>query len=406
MKKASNIPFGSQIMKITDVVLYKLSGKWIEPPFPAGDRNAQQLDLYHAYGPDWGKSAPSTQPRPIDGIFVEIETDAGVTGLYGSLYEHQAFLIATQLRPFLIGRDALATELLLDLMLRSDRHGRAGMFVNAISAIDCALWDLKGKAWGQPVYRLLGGPTRTQVPAYASLLGFSIEPQAAAQVAEEYKAEGYRAQKWFFRYGPVHGVEGKAKNLAMAFAVREAVGPHYPLMFDAFMGWDVRYAVDLAQALEPMQPGWLEEPIPPEQVGGLQTIRQSTCVPIATGEHVHTRWQAKELLSQHAVDVLQTDPDWVGGISEQVRICALASAFSLPVIAHGHSLLPALHIAAAQSPATVPYVEYLVRHQESKQYFQQHIYRPQAGSLSLPDLPGLGMVLDETKINEKTILSF
>src|SRR5690606_37916635 len=105
------------------------------------------------------------------------------------------------LRPVLIGRDPLATELLYDQMIRMDRHGRSGMFMTAASAVDNALWALKGKAWGQPIYRLLGGPTRPAVPAYASMLGFSVQPEEAAAVAAEYKAMGYRAQKWFFRYG-------------------------------------------------------------------------------------------------------------------------------------------------------------------------------------------------------------
>ena len=393
-------------MKITDIVLFEVKGEWVAPPFPAGDRNAQQLDIYDAYGPDWGKVEPSSDPQPISGIFVEIRTDEGVSGFYGSLYAHQAFLISTELKPFLLGRDALATEQLQDLMLRFDRHGRSGMFMNAISAIDCALWDLKGKAWNQPVYRLLGGPTRNEVPAYASMLGFSIQPQAAAWVAEEYKELGYTAQKWFMRFGPAHGAEGKQKNLDMAYAVREAVGAHYPLMFDAFMAWDVNYAVEIGKGLEKMNPTWLEEPLPPEQVGGFKRLREAVQIPIATGEHVHGRWQSKELLEQGAVDYLQNDPDWTGGISEQVKICHLASAYSTPVVAHGHSLLPALHVAAAQSPTTVPYVEYLIRHQENKQYFQKEIYRPEGGMVKLPSMPGLGLDLDEDKILEKKILEF
>lgn len=287
-----------------------------------------------------------------------------------------------------------------------NRHGRSGMFMTAISSVDCALWDLKGKAWGQPVYRLLGGPTRSAVPAYASMLGFSVLPEAAAQVAREYAALGYTAQKWFFRYGPGDGDEGKAKNLAMAQAVREAVGLRYTLMFDAFMGWDVMYAMEMVKALSPLNPMWVEEPIPPERVGGLRRIREAARVPVATGEHVYTRWQVRELLVGEAVDVLQTDPDWTGGITELVKICALASAFEVPVIAHGHSLLPALHVAGAQSPATVPMVEYLVRNQEAKQYFIKPAYRPKGGSVTLPDLPGLGIVLDEAKIEKRETIEY
>ena len=127
---------------------------------------------------------------------------------------------------------------------------------------------------------------------------------------------------------------------------------------------------------------------------------------IATGEHVYTRWQTKELLIGQAVDVLQNDPDWTGGITELVKICALASAFDVPVVAHGHSLLPALHVAAAQSPQTVPMVEFLVRHQDAKQFFHAPIYRPEGGAVRLPELPGLGLVLDEEKIVTREAVVF
>lgn len=391
-------------MKITDVSLFQVSGYWTGADFPPGDRQARPLDVY----PEFNQPAPPGpqygEVREIKAIYVELLTDEGISGIFGPIQEAQAFVIQKSLRPFLLGRDPLANEILLDQMIRLDRHGRSGLFMTGVSPIDCALWDLKGKAWGQPVWRLLGGPTRESVPAYASMLGFSVEPEAAAQVAKDYKEKGFTAQKWFFRYGPGDGEAGKTKNLAMARAVREAVGPDYELMFDAFMGWDISYAVKMVQALAPSNPIWLEEPIPPERVGGLRKIRQASMVPVATGEHVYTRWQVKELLVNEAVDVLQTDPDWTGGITELVKICTLASAFEVPVVAHGHSILAALHVAGAQPPTTVPRVEYLIRHQESKQFFHKPIYQPEAGSMKLPELPGLGLVLDESRIDQREAL--
>jgi L-alanine-DL-glutamate epimerase-like enolase superfamily enzyme len=108
----------------------------------------------------------------------------------------------------------------------------------------------------------------------------------------------------------------------------------------------------------------------------------------------------KELLEAGAVDWVQTDPDWCGGITELVKICALASSFDVPVVAHGHSLLAALHIAGAHSPSQIPYVEYLIQHQDSKQYFHKPSYQPENGRIKLPELPGLGLVLDEDKIEQ------
>ncbi len=388
-------------MNITDIRLFRLSGMWQNPPFATESRQAQQLDIY----PEFNARNPagSTEPRAVDEIYVEVQAGEHA-GLFGPIEPDQAWLIQRELRPFLLGRDALATELLLDQMLRLNRHGRSGLLLKAISAVDCALWDLKGKAWGQPVYRLLGGPTRERVPAYASMLGFSTEPEAAATRAAEYRQKGFTAQKWFFRHGPGDGEAGLVQNLAMARAVREAVGDAYTLMFDAFMGWDVGYATRMVQALEPLRPRWMEEPVPPERVADFRRLRAASRVPIATGEHVYTRWQTKELLINEAVDVLQNDPDWTGGITELVKIATLASAFGVPLVAHGHSLLPALHVAASQSPATVPLVEYLVIYQEQKQYFHRPIYRPENGTFALSTLPGLGLVLDEAKVERREAL--
>lgn len=385
-------------MKITSVNLFTLHGTYPNDGFPPGNRQAKSLDLYTEFNTDPEHRGGD---RPISAIYVEIESDAGLSGIFGPIEDPNGFTIAHMLRPYLLGRDPLAGELLHDQMLRLDRHGRSGYFMTGLSAVDIALWDLRGKALDLPVYRLLGGPTRNPIPAYASMLGFSTEPDAAAQEARKRKEEGYRAQKWFFRYGPGDGAEGLARNLAMARAVREATAPDYPLMFDAFWSWDLAYATEMVQKLAPISPRWMEEPVAPERIGSLRKLREIGGVPIATGEHVYTRWQTRELLSAGAVDVLQNDPDWTGGITEQVKICALASSFEVPVIAHGHSLLPALHVAAGQPASVVPYVEYLLRYQPAKQFFHTHQYRPEGGSVLLPDQPGLGLVLDEEKIERR-----
>ena len=392
-------------MKICDVKIFRVVGEWDGGGFPPGSRQAKQLDIYPEFNTD-SQGGGGGGMRGIQALYVQIDTDEGISGLFGPIQKSQAFIIDTMLKSFLIGRDPLATEALQDQMLRLDRHGRSGLFMTGVSPVDCALWDLKGKAWGQPVYRLLGGPTRDAVPAYASMLGFSIEPDAAAQRAVEYKEKGFTAQKWFFRYGPGDGEVGKTKNMAMAQAVRDAVGDDYALMFDAFMGWDQGYAIDMVNRLVPLRPTWMEEPVPPEHVDTFCNIRAASSVPIATGEHVYTRWQTKELLVRGAVDVLQNDPDWTGGITELVKICALASAFDTPVVAHGHSLLPALHVAGAQSASVIPRVEFLIRGQEGKQFFHKPIYRPENGRVFLPKLSGLGLVLDEDKIIRREDVTF
>jgi L-rhamnonate dehydratase len=389
-------------MRIAGLRLFRVEGEW--SPQEWDERAVRPLDLYPEYA-EARADAWITSPR-VSHIYLEVLTDEGASGQYGPIDVRQAFLAATELRELLVGADPLATEQLHDKMLRLHRHGRAGLFVAAISAVDNALWDLRGKVAGEPVYRLLGGPTREHVPAYASMLGFSVEPERAAAAAREYQARGFGAQKWFFRYGPSAGAGGMGRNLSMATAVRDAVGPGYRLMFDAVMGWDFTYAADMLAALESVRPFWVEEPVPPERVEVFRRLAASSRVRIATGEHAHTRWQVRELLECGAVGIVQTDPDWAGGISEQRHICSLCSAYDVPVVAHGHTVPAALHVAASQTPQTVPMVEYLIRVQEWTQHFQQTAYRPTDGAFALPTGPGLGLDLDPGKIAKRRELKF
>jgi L-alanine-DL-glutamate epimerase-like enolase superfamily enzyme len=389
-------------MKISAIRLLRLEGQ--RTPGSWDDRAVRPLDLY-----PWHAGARNDEwitSSQVSHIYLDIQTDQGGSGWYGPIDGRQAFLIATELRRVLLGADALAIERIHDEMLRLHRHGRSGMFVTAISAVDNALWDLRGKVAGQPVYRLLGGPTQDPVPAYASMLGFSVEPERAASAAQDHVARGFTAQKWFFRYGPSAGQDGMRKNLAMANAVREAVGAGYRLMFDAVMGWDLTYASEMLKSLEIIEPFWLEEPVPPERLTAFRRLATSSTVRLATGEHVHTRWQVKELLETGAVGIVQCDPDWAGGISEQRHICSLCSAHDVPVIAHGHTVPASLHVAGSQSPQTVPMIEYLVRVQEWTQHFQRVIYRPDAGVIRLPQDPGLGIDPELNKIVSQRELTF
>jgi L-rhamnonate dehydratase len=384
-------------MKIVDVRLFRLDGEG--PAWSFEDRAVEPLDVYPGRAPV--AAGARDVPAKLSATYVEVVTDADVRGIYGPIDDRQAFLIAKDLRPVLREADPLAISAIHDRLLRMHRHGRSGIFVTAISAIDNALWDLRGRASGEPVYRLLGGPTRDRVPAYASMLGHSVDPDRAAAAALEHRDAGYGAQKWFFAHGPGSGVDGMRWNLAMAHAVRDAVGAGYPLMFDAFMGWDVTYATDMLRGLEDVRPFWAEEPIPPERISAFRRLAAATKVRLATGEHVYTRWQVKELLDSGSIGVIQTDPDWVGGITEQRHICSLCSAYDVPVVAHGHAMAVPVHLAAAHSPQVIPMVEYLVLIQERNQFFHRRILRPERGSIALPDAPGLGIEIDERKIQAR-----
>jgi len=397
-------------MKITNIRFERVEGLFIGQ-WVVRERQVGALDLYPEYrsrgvsgdvpGGTRNNVPQSHEPWPISALYLHIDTDDGLTGTFGGIEPDQAFQIATRIKPHLIGRDPLATERLWDVMARHDRHARRGHLMMAISAVDIALWDIRGKAAGLPVYRLLGGPTREAIPAYASCLGMPIDAEALTTRAQSLRAEGFTALKWFFRYGPADGREGLLKNVAMVRTLREAVGDDVDLMFDAWMGWDLPYAVEMCRRIAPYGPRWVEEPLAPDRLGAYAELRRQSPVPIASGEHEYTRWGFKALLDAGGVDVVQADSDWTGGISELVKIIALCSAYDKPVVPHGHSVAPGLHVVAAQSPAVCPLLEFLLVYLEQKQWFHQERITPVNGMVALPQAPGVGVSLDESRIIER-----
>jgi len=308
-------------------------------------------------------------------------------------------VVEHQLRGFRVGQDALAIAKVWDQMYRYNRHSRAGHYMMAMSAVDNALWDLAGKHFGVPVYRLLGGPTRDSVEAYASCLGSSLEPEAVARRSVELKDEGFRYQKWFFAHGPGDGTRGLLANVELVRELREALGDAYEIMFDAFNGWDLDYAKRWAHLAEPYRPRWIEEPFSSEKVQSFVELRRSTSIPVATGEHFYGRWEVNRFLRADALDVVQADPEWCGGVSELVKICTLASASDVHVLPHGHNIHAALHVVASQSPMTCPQVEYLLRFVPHKTHFEKDPLVPVNGHIALPTRPGFGIEFDEAKID-------
>ena len=393
-------------MKITDVKVIRLSGH--TDRISSEGRVSRQLDIYPEFRDDGpsGKVEKAEGTVAIHAMYVEINTDEGLSGFYGPLLRPQAYVIYSQLKQFLIGRDPLCGEMLWDQMSRMDRHARAGHLMMAISAVDCALWDLRGKYFEAPVYRLLGGPTRDQIRAYGSTLGYSLEPDLARQRAREFYEMGFTAQKWFFRHGPASGPQGRDKNLELVRTLRETLGNDAELMFDCWMGWDLQYAIGMANGMMPYNPTWLEEPLPANRIDGFIKLKRTTGIPLATGEHLYTRWDVKPFLEAGAIDFLQADPDWTGGITELVKICSLAAVYDIKVVPHGHNVVPAAHVVASQSPSVCPLIEYLIRFQERQQFFHKFSWKPVNGFMPLPTDPGLGIAFDESRIEEKRELTW
>jgi L-rhamnonate dehydratase len=230
------------------------------------------------------------------------------------------------------------------------------------------------------------------------MLGYSIEPEMAAQRTREKVAEGFTAVKWFPLWGPTDGRDGMRRNIALAEALREAAGPDVDIMLDAWMSWNKPYTLEFARRVAHLDIKWIEEPVMPDKIALCAEINAASPVPIATGEHEYTRWGQKELLDAGASEFLQADTYWAGGLSEMVKICTLASTYDIPVIAHGHSVPSNVHLTLAMPELLCPLVEYLVKWNELLQFFWQEPVKPVNGTITVSDRPGFGMELDPAKI--------
>jgi len=363
--------------------------------------------------------------------YLEIAGDSGLKGYAGPLLKEQVAAFPANLRELVAGRDVADPEALNFATLwaachpgkslesysdgkdpltgaavwgikRAARHTETGWVITALSAVDLALWDLRGKAAGQPVWRLLGA-NRPRLSAYASMLGYSVKPDEARKAARTLFDKGFQRQKWFFMSGPADGAEGLKQNIAMAHALREELGPDAMLMFDGIQYvWksaDVDYAIALAKGILPSKPHWLEEPLRPDDLEGYKRLKGETGITLAAGEHWYTRWNVKPFLDRGIVSIVQSDPEWCGGISEWLKICVLAKGYpGTQLVPHGHHVLAASNCVASQSEALCPMLEYLIRSRVSFQHCQTRPLVAEAGTFAMAEEPGLGPSLDETRL--------
>lgn len=273
---------------------------------------------------------------------VEIITDKGVTGIgYGG--SGAGYVIEKHLTKLLLGEDPLNIEQLWDIMWRSTMYyGRKGLVINAISAVDNALWDLVGKALGLPVYKLLGGETKPRIPCYCT--GNDIE---------QHVEFGFKKLKLAVPYGPADGREGLKKNVELVKRARQALGPDGEIMLDCWMALTERYTLEFAEALEPYRVYWMEECLPPDDYAGMKRLNAAIrSTRMATGEHEYTRYGFRLLLDYEAADIWQPDMTWCGGLTELRRIAALAAASDIPVIPHAgyNGGAPHFILATTNSP--------------------------------------------------------
>jgi D-galactarolactone cycloisomerase len=336
-----------------------------------------------------------------------VSTDEGIEGGGEAFYFGGPAGIVAQIMegafgPLLIDADPFASSVLWDRLYNWTRdQGMKGVTISALSAVDIALWDIKGRAMGLPVYQLLGGAYRERARAYATGL---YEPQGVPDVTDAlveeavgYKEDGFQGMKLKVGYGI-------DMDLEYVKAVREAIGDDLHLMVDANHAYNASEAIRLARELEKFDVYWFEEPVPPEDLDGYLEVKNNSAILIAGGECEYTRFGFRELINRRAVDILQPDLCAAGGFTELARIIAMASAANLPVVPHVwgtnvglaaslqlFATLP--HFPERRHPAD-PFFEYDRSSNPLRDGVTAEPFVMKDGYLDIPDRPGLGITLD------------
>jgi L-alanine-DL-glutamate epimerase-like enolase superfamily enzyme len=332
---------------------------------------------------------------------VRVHTDEGLSGLGEAIVRlgpgATRAVVEEILAPVVLGRDPLDAEGIWDDMfatMRARGHSR-GFLVEAMSGLDIALWDVAARKLGVPVYKLLGGHGRRRLPAYASSVLLDT-PAEMARVAEKLAGDGFRAIK--IKVG-----QNVRDDIARIEAVRAAVGPDIDLMLDANSGYDAPSAIVVAEAAEAQQVYWLEEPVPPDDLGGYRRIRAGTrTLRLAAGESEFTTAGFRPFLEGGILDVVQPDIARAGGFTGCRRIGALAHAYNVAYAPHtGASaaicIAASLHVAAAV-PGLLTF-EHMFLDNPLQQILTPPLPQPVGGVIEVPDRPGLGVDLDETVLS-------
>ncbi|MES2539536.1 MAG: mandelate racemase/muconate lactonizing enzyme family protein [Pseudomonadota bacterium] len=354
--------------------------------------------------------------RTFDAAILRIETEDGIVGwgegknAAGSAGNYAALvhLLNHEFGPTLIGRDASQITAIWEDLYNGSRArasalrghalpelARRGLTVAAISAIDIALWDIRGKILDQPIWALLGGRSAERLPAYASG-GWADTAGIGAQLRSYIDAGGFRAVK--MRVGSMD--DRPHVSAARVRAARKALGPDVELMVDAHGTYTVAEAKRFAQLVEDCDLAWFEEPVSADDRIGLAEFRASTMIPVAVGESECTRFDFAALVAARSVDILQPDPAFCGGITEAMRIAALASSFNLRLAPHLWAGAPCffagLHVLAAAPAGYI--VEFSLGANPMIHTLSRAPVVVQDGTIAVPDGPGLGLDMDTEMI--------
>jgi L-alanine-DL-glutamate epimerase-like enolase superfamily enzyme len=346
-------------------------------------------------------------PAQVEVLLVRIVTDDGLVG-WGEAHSPPVprvaqALIADLLAPLLIGKDPLATEALWEALYASMRlRGYStGVMLEALAGVDIALWDLAGKALGRPVFALLGGPFRTRIPCYASgVPGATAQERIAS--ARRLVELGFTAIKASIGRGPLdEDLEGVA-------ALIEAVRGAADVLVDAHGAYDARTAALAGRRLERAGAGWLEDPLPPEDLDGYAALCAALDLPIASGETECTRWQFHEKLRRRAADVILPDVCRAGGITEGRKIALVADLHNVPWCVHASistavHLAAGLHLLAATPNALLCEYPQSFRTSPLGNALLAAPLVPEHGHLAVPEGPGLGITFDEAELARRAL---
>ena len=341
----------------------------------------------------------------LEACHVEVETDAGITGHGLAAITREtviAEIVNRVIAPAIKGDDPLANELIWDkLYWTLMPRGQTGFAAQAVSAVDIALWDIKGKAFGQPVWRLLGG-ARARVPLYATFgFNFFTREQLAA-AAKLWVSQGYRRLKMVVGHEALRRRETRPlsevirEDAARVRAVREAVGPDVELYIDANCSLDLYHATRLAEMVKPYGISFFEEPITQNDVLQMAQLRKATGMPLACGQNEGLIFRFRDLLMHDAVDYVQPNVVSSGGFTQCLKIAGLAAAFNVPLANGGAWPYHNMHLQAGVANGTFVEMHHLAIELCRKIY--RGLPEPKDGWLTLPETPGLGFEPDHDAI--------
>lgn len=345
-----------------------------------------------------GFSDATRKVEMIGYTIVRLTTEDGVEG-FGVTYhevggEATKVLIEKNIAPRLIGRDPFETEVIWqDLSQYLRGVGRKGLMFCALSAVDIALWDLKGKLLDLPLYRLFGG-SQTKVPVYGSGGWTSYTDEELVEEMKGIVARGYQMVK--FKVGYDGGTK-PARDVERVRKVREAVGPGIGIMLDANNCWDAATGARFANMVKEYDIMFLEEPVCADDIPGLKRYKQSTDLPLATGEHEYTKYGARDLIMNNAADIVQLDGTRAGGFTEMLKIAALTQAWNLKFAPHA---MENIHIHLVSAFSNALFLERLLLFEEITRNIYRNPPEPEMGFMTIPDLPGLGLKLNMDFIRE------